>query len=57
MPPDMTEYGLMTSKSIFSPEESKSKILRGYYGGWFVTKVIKVKLVGPVAHPRRPVSD
>ena len=50
---NMTGYGLMTSKSNFSPEESKSKILRGYCGGRLVTKVIKVKLIEPVAHPRR----
>ena len=63
MPKNMTGYGLMTSKSIFSPEESKSKILRGYCEGWSVTKVIKVELIGLVAHlrrqtcPRRPISD
>ena len=34
-----------------------------YCGGRLVTKIIKVKLIGPVAHPRmqicprRPVSD
>ena len=44
-------------------EESKSKILWGYCGGRSVTKIIKVKLIGPVAHPRmqtfprRPISD
>ena len=44
-------------------KESKSKILRGYCGGRSVTKVVKVKLSGPVAHPRmqtcprRPISD
>ena len=63
MPQSMSGYGLMTSKSIFSPKESKSKILRGYCGGRSVTKIIKVKLIGPVAHPRRqtcprrPISD
>ena len=63
MPQNMSGYGLMTSKSIFSPEESKSKILRGYCRGRSVTKVVKVKLSGPVAHPRmqtcprRPILD
>ena len=63
MPQNMSGYGLMTSKSIFSPEESKSKILRGYCGGRSVTKIIKIKLIRPVAHPRmqtcprRPISD
>ena len=47
---------------LFS-QESKNKILRGYCGGRLVTKIIKVKLIGPVAYPRmqiyprRPISD
>ena len=39
-------HGLMTSKSIFSPEESKSKILRGYCGGQLINKLLKSSYLG-----------
>ena len=38
---NIKRYGLMTSKSIFSPEELKSKILRGYCGGRLINKLSK----------------
>ena len=50
--PKQHRYGLMTSKSTFSPEESKSRILRGYCGGRSINRPIKFKMVGPVARPR-----
>ena len=35
------------SKSSFSPEELKSKILRGYYGGQLIPEVLfKLKRLG-----------
>ena len=52
MPQNMHRYVLMTSKSTFSPEESKSRILRGYCGDQSINRPIKIRIVGPVAHPR-----
>ena len=52
MPQNTHRYGLMKSKSTFSPEESKSRILRGYYGGQSINRPIKVRIVGPTAYPR-----
>ena len=45
----------MTSKSTFSPKESKSRILRGYCGGQSINRPIKVKIIGSVAHPRMQI--